>query len=561
MTNKGMKKRYLDAMERALGAYTDEHIDSYFARVKEEGLTEHGFPRLTSNIGNMIAHGRRVDLYPRFVEMMSFCCDHVSTDRAANDFSIQEMIACIDEIESVGAVDAGIVDGWKNALRRPVIYNEVARSPEQIAYNWVLFSAVSEFMRMKRGLRDMDMDYIDMQITTQMRNLDKNLMYKDPNNPMVYDMVPRSLFSLLLLYGYEGRYRKDIDECLRRAGMLTLRMQSVTGEIPYGGRSNQFYHNEAHLAIISEYEARRYAAEGNMKLAFRFKRAACDALSAIEKGFAQTPVHHVKNRFALSTSYGCEDYAYFDKYMITAASFLNWARIICDESIDVADEPLTSPDAFALSSDFHKVFLRASDYFVEIDTSADVHYDADGIGRIHGRGAPGELALSTPGTSTPNYVIDVEYARDFAVAPGIMRDGCPLFALRGAAEYSIESLSSDNREAIANISCDFDGGEKVDAVCSVTDDGVRVKLSADAGVAIMLPAFFFNGEEYSEISVSERILEIAYKGYVCRYTVNGIIRDMNAVGCNRNGHYKLFYAEGENSLELEVKIFKQNQLD
>ena len=68
-----MKNTYLDLMERTLSAYSEEHILRYFADVKREGLTEHGFPRLTANIGILISHGRRVELLPLFLEMMEFC--------------------------------------------------------------------------------------------------------------------------------------------------------------------------------------------------------------------------------------------------------------------------------------------------------------------------------------------------------------------------------------------------------------------------------------------------------------------------------------------------------
>ena len=69
-----MKKKYIELMAKALSAYSDEHIVSYFERVKAEGLTEHGFPRLTANIGILICHGYRPDLLPLFLEMMEFCC-------------------------------------------------------------------------------------------------------------------------------------------------------------------------------------------------------------------------------------------------------------------------------------------------------------------------------------------------------------------------------------------------------------------------------------------------------------------------------------------------------
>lgn len=70
-----MKEKYIELMEKALSAYTDEHIQRYFNDVKTNGLTEHGFPRLTANIGILMAHGRRKDLMPIFMEIMEVCCD------------------------------------------------------------------------------------------------------------------------------------------------------------------------------------------------------------------------------------------------------------------------------------------------------------------------------------------------------------------------------------------------------------------------------------------------------------------------------------------------------
>ena len=70
-----MKEKYLDLMEKALSAYSHEHILRYYNDVKKNGLTEHGFPRLTANIGILIAHGRRRDLLPLFMDMIEVCCD------------------------------------------------------------------------------------------------------------------------------------------------------------------------------------------------------------------------------------------------------------------------------------------------------------------------------------------------------------------------------------------------------------------------------------------------------------------------------------------------------
>jgi len=546
--------RYLDLMERALEAYSIEHIDRYFADVKKAGLTEHGFARLTANIGTMLSFGRKAELESRFIEMMDFCCAHVSVDRAANDFSIQEMIVCIDLLDESGAIAKERLDEWRTLLKKRVIYNEVARSADQLAYNWVLFSCVSEFLRMKRGLCPLDMEFIDMQLATQVVHLDTNGMYRDAaiHPPMVYDNVPRTLFSILLFYGYDGKYRELIDETLRRAGLLNLKIQSVTGEIPYGGRSNQFYHNEAHFACVAEYEARRYAKEGNVALAAQFKRVATDALASIERGLASEPIHHVKNRFPTESGYGCEDYAYFDKYMITVASFLNWARIFCDESIEPAS-PMTEACAFELSDDFHKLFLRSGDYFAELDTNADPHYDASGLGRIHKRGAPSEICLSCPGTATPSFKIDRDDAGDFAIAAGALVDRELVFKTSG--EYKVLSKTCDGERAEATLSCEICGRE-IEFDVMLSSSSVSLCVRGDGKVAVLLPTFVFDGEEKSEIAVGDKTVEIKYKGYSCRYISSGEIVDTGRIGCNRNGHYALLSAVGDGRVEVDISIEK-----
>ena len=111
-----MKERYISLMAKTLTAYSDEHIHEYFDRVKREGLTEHGFPRLTANLGILIAHGRRRDLLPLFLEMMDFCCATIPTCKAANDFSVREIICCLWEIERNAVVAREITERWRDEL-------------------------------------------------------------------------------------------------------------------------------------------------------------------------------------------------------------------------------------------------------------------------------------------------------------------------------------------------------------------------------------------------------------------------------------------------------------
>ena len=216
-----MKEKYIDLMEKALSAYTDEHIRRYLNDVRAEGLKEHGFPRLTANIGILISHGRRCDLLPVFLEMMDVCCEMFLRPfvRSANEFSIREIVCCIDELERAGAVDADTIMRWKQKIAAIVpeeCYNIIVKCETDRITNWAIFGAVSECARHYFGLGD-NFEFIDRQLSCQFQWIDENGMYRDnegsiPHQPMVYDFVSRGLFAMLLHFGYQGKYYEAIDD-------------------------------------------------------------------------------------------------------------------------------------------------------------------------------------------------------------------------------------------------------------------------------------------------------------------------------------------------------------
>ena len=143
---------YFELMEKSLSAYSTEHIEEYFSRVKRDGLTEHGFPRLTANIGILIARGRRLDLFNLFLEMMDFCCEQIPKVKAANDFSVREIICALSEIEKSGKVESEKISLWKAQLASidpPKCYTVYAENVDDEIANWALFTAVSEYFRQK----------------------------------------------------------------------------------------------------------------------------------------------------------------------------------------------------------------------------------------------------------------------------------------------------------------------------------------------------------------------------------------------------------------------------
>ena len=552
------KEKYLTLMERCLEAYDEARIARYVDDVKREGLKEHGFARLASNMGILIANGRKTEFSDRFIEIMDICCENMPTTKAANDFTVKEVIFCIMALEEKGLFPEKTAY-WRQCLSKVTpdkTYNVIAKTPTDKVHNWACFSAVSEFMRQYIGLADTS-EFVDIQIPTQLQWMDENGMYRDPNDPMVYDLVPRGLLALLMHFGYSGKYREEIDGRLRKAGLLTLQMQSVSGEIPYGGRSNQFPHNEAHLAVVCEYEACRYAAEGNTDTARQFKLAVDKALDSIENWLSRKPIRHIKNRFPTETGYGCEDYAYFDKYMITVASFIYVAYLFADDAIEAIDQPRETAVTFT-SEHFHKCFLEAGDYFLEFELFSYEKYDEDGLGRIHKKGAPSTLCLSDSMTAAPNFKLD--HPRAASMAPGYEKNGETFLALSHLATYRPYATHVENGAASVRMLSEFEDETILSHDYAVSADGVdiTVKEATHTGVAprFSFLAFDFDGEVSTEIEIGETCVSVIYEGWKCTYETNGHIIETGEYAENRNGRYRLFYAAADTELKLHISIGK-----
>lgn len=551
------RKRYIDMMEKTLAAYSLDDIDRYCNEVAEGGLKEHGFPRLTSVIGILLCHGRRKELLGRFVNMMDLCCSQMPNVKAGNDFTVKEIIFCLMELEKCDLVSQEKQNEWKAHLagiRIENCYSVYATKPDSKVFNWAAFTMVSEWMRGYAGLTKHDMDFIDCQACSQLQWVDENGMYRDPNEPMVYDLATRGLVSIMFHFGYRGKYHDIWDKHLETAGLKTLNMISVTGELPYGGRSNQFLHNEAHCAFVMEYEAGRYARLGNMKLAGQFKATAERSLKSIEYWLGQHPITHVKNHFPRNTGYGCETYAYFDKYMITTASFLYACYLVSDESIPIG-ELSDEGSSWLTSRYFHKLFMKAGDYCLEYDYKADTHYDASGLGRLHYKNAPSEICLSCPCPHRPNYNMGTSKSSPLTIVPAVRHNNRWLSGANSRAKHEIVAHKAETHTATAHIQCTLPGKNILDAEYTLSKEGLKINITGEKHIGCLLPAFDFDGRDHTIITHQDQLLEIHYHGYVCRYrAIHGIIRATKQKARNRNGHYNVFRAEGNSKLTVMISI-------
>jgi hypothetical protein len=243
--------------------------------------------------------------------------------------------------------------------------------------------------------------------------------------------------------------------------------------------------------------------------------------------------------------------------MITVASNLHAAYLVCDDTIPAAEGADVEPTVFETSRHFHKLFLKAGGYGIELDLDADAHYDASGLGRVHRADAPSTICLSVPCPENPIYTVCIDKPTALSICPAIKINSHWVFATGEDFEYTVLSKGTDSENAYATVRTDFGLGISIESDYTVNEGGVKITARGEGEVGVMLPAFHFDGEKHTEIRNTGNVLEIEYKGWVCRYTVSGEIFDCEVTAANRNGYYKRFVAEAKDSLDVKIEIAKK----
>ncbi|MBQ2316373.1 MAG: hypothetical protein II372_03635 [Clostridia bacterium] len=543
-----MKEIYLDIMEKALSAYTSERIRDYIDEVKRDGLREHGFPRLGVITGILISYGRCRHLKDVFIEIMDICFDEMPRRKAQNDFSVREACCLLMLLKGKSIVSEEQIQKWTSRMAQfdPwQMYNVIAPSPDTPnVSNWAMFAGISDFVRGELCGIDTS-EFVEWQISSQLLNFDENGMYQDDaplKNPMVYDIVPRLLLDFLLAFGYKGKFKTQIEEILDKSAQLTLLMQSSTGEMSFDGRSNQFIHNETMLISFYELEALRFARKGDTARAGEFKAAAQLSAQRVLEDLSAEPITHVKNRYPTETFYGCEPYAYFNKYMITVASNLYMGAMFADDSIVPTVAPALVGGYVATTSEhFHKVFLSACGYTAQIETNADTHYDGNGIGRIHKAGCPTALCLSVPfPAKNPNYKVEKENNSEMSLCCYAQSGEKLLVGAKAGTKYTLKSKDSNENMASATFEVLLSKDVAVEQKISLCENGVDVYLEGDGNIGFMVPVFDFDGKNHTEITQTKNSIQVKYKNCYCSFGFEGDTFSEHEIYYNRNGRYRVY---------------------
>ena len=553
------KSDYLDFVEAAVRAYPNERLYSYCAECERDGVQEHGFPRLAANLSVLVANGRFPEKLDLVRKMMDVACRDAKKGKmppksGGNEFSVKELSIALVELERSMVFPKDVTDNWRDSLAAvdaKRCYSAVKYPQDDIvAWNWAVFCAASEQARICRGLGG-DASLVERFVSDQLRWFDSNGMYRDPFQPMVYDLVTRLQFAEILDDGFSGPSRCELERLMDISAEPTLKLLSACGEIPYGGRSNQFLHNNAFYCALCEWYAVRFLRKGNAAKASEFRRAAMESANAMRVWLDEKPVNHVKNRylresgkgvFSEKADIGCERYAYFDKYMITMGSWAMLGWRFADDKIPVAGYVPSKPEVFLASPTFHCVIMRAGEYSAQFDYNANRHYDCNGLGRIHRRGAPAEICLSTPCAKKPTYAISSPNEGSLAIRPVTLEE----------ARWSIEQEARTETYAYTK----WKVGD-LDWECRLSGVGMELTLLGKGELAMDIPAFEFDGRDSTDISREGKSLSVAYRGWVCRYRTNGRIGHSGKSFHNRNGCYGGFRAIGSEELKVWIEIEKK----
>ena len=99
-----------------------------------------------------------------------------------------------------------------------------------------------------------------------------------------------------------------------------------------------------------------------------------------------------------------------------------------------------------------------------------------------------------------------------------------------------------------------DAYPQLSLVSKITNDGVELTAESYGEVSILIPAFHFDGKDYTVIKSDEKSVLVEYKGSTCTYTTNGTVSGGEKIYANRNGYYKGFETHAYGSVTLKISI-------
>jgi len=518
--------------------------------------------RYCAAVGHLLAAGRCADLLESGARAMEWCLGQLAGSLEAEsqwpcaNFNLKDMMVLY--AAAPGRVSAERLAAWREQLS--------SWEPEQVYHghvNWWFYATAAEAMRIEHGLSER-VDWIDATLEGEMPQWTAHGMYRDPGDPVTYDLTVRQCLAMMLEHGYAGRFAGWARETLRTGALTTLLMVSATGVVPFGGRSAQYHMQEAMLAYLAEWQARQEAARGDMRLAGALRRMALAGAQAASRWLLREPYAVSKNLMADEPFFGQDGFgagqSALSGYGLLAANLFAGAWHVADERI----EPRAAPAdiggcALHLPDAFFRVFATAGGYHIEIDTRGQPGYDATGLGRIHRVGLPVELALNMPIDPQPGYRTPLTpAARRVAFGPGWPAGEGWRWLAEAARDddYEVRVSTEERRDAVT-VEVEYSGAigapqGLVRESHHLSSNGLRYEAHVPGAprLRLQVPAIETDGEATSTIDLDTSGLRVSYRGHAYqvrldRPATRAFVEDWPAPNRNAIHRVAVFEAEGE----------------
>lgn len=495
------------------------------------------------------------------------------------DLTMKEIVIAYDILREYA--DGAIADVWRraiSAIRADAVYT-VRKTLEEgkSFHNYGVYACTGEWLRRIHGLCG-NRAWIERSLGYEMPLFTSFGMYRDPGDPMLYDLAVRHNLSELLHYGYDGEHRERIEELLRRAGATMLWTLSACGYAPFGGRSNALLHNEAMAAYCCEYLAGYWRGRGRIDLAAAFKEAALRAAKAAEPYVRENPIRFIKNWFDPSTRHGRDSsYGEYSNYALLAASVFARTALVADDGIPAVVTPPASHGCIVnLWPAFHKVFVTCGDSHAEIDTRCQAVYDVTGLGRLHRKGAPPDLGLSMGIAADPNYIVSgASGGRAAAVGPCWRTCAGEWQSLAQMSE-EIEDVTVQKIEvspdAVAwRIGWSFDSFSRIPVTSIVqnyrlTEGRLDIDICAQGifeCLGLEVPCLVTDGDVEARTEVSNQNVTVRFRGWAFRAEVQDasdcVIEE--TLRANRHAHYRVARFEAaQSAIKASLSILEIEDL-
>ena len=533
---------YLDIAERITRQalpWQDEKGAIINPVLKRETFTTSA--RFVGALGGCIWGGRCEDLVDACALSMDYCCELMAGvivpegGVGGPEFYTKELMFAWFALQ--GKVDPARHGRWAELLAS---YDPWARYPSWLEWrdhNFPVYALCGEQLRTFAGVADSG-DAVDAMLDNQFKFISPWGLYRDPYDPFTYDLTDRQQLGMLPHFGYTGRHAGWIDEATRRGALTQLLFTSVTGQMPYGGRSNQYHIMEAMAACICEMEARRYG-QDRPGYSGAFKRAAHQAVASVMPWIMDyDPAYIIKNRFDRDLMHGDTraDGSPYTAYALLIASILGTAYQMADESIAEAPAPIDRGGyVMQLWPAFHRTFATCGPYHIEIDNAGQPTHDATGLGRFHKRGVRPETALSMSIPTNPVVRMSIDPSPVHAAIGPYVEWGMkhmPLAEMadsrhcRGihSAELTVEEETIERVAFTLRYSGDLAGAEAITERYELTADGLRIMPTVEGGVLsrFVVPLLVTDGLVESHVERLEDGFRVTYEGAVYEARIDDV---------------------------------------